>query len=249
MFDWRVAAVIYAGFALGLLPLYAILPNADAAPVSESSEPARPEPPGCTGRPIRSAVLYATVIALGNGLHAGMSVHLISLLNELGLAAGAAVSVAVLRGVGQTAGRVADLAFGRNVDPVSLNAFAAALIVVSFALGFLAAGHYLGAATFVFLYGVATGLLTITRGTLPLVLFDPRRSGALVGILLVPSFLIPAASPNFFAYVLELFGPYATLGISLTVGVIIIAASLALPAQLDPISVHSCRSTNVSEGR
>ncbi len=229
-FDWRGAALVYAGFALALLPLYLGLPDEKSVPKEIKTRPdaTRTEPPTNT---LRSAVLYATIVALGNGLHAGMSAHLISILTELGLAAGVAVSVAALRGVGQTTGRVIELAFGQKIHPVKLNTFASALIVASFAFGFLAAGYYLTAATFVFFYGAATGLLTITRGTLPLVLFDPARYGAIVGALLVPSFLISAASPVIFAYLLDTFGPYAALGVSLTVGLLMVLASLALPGR------------------
>ena len=40
------------------------------------------------------------------------------------------------------------------------------------------------------LYGACNGLLTIARGTLPLALFDYRSYGAVVGGLLIPSFLL-----------------------------------------------------------
>lgn len=230
-YGWRWATLIYAGFALLLLLLYAALPDADDAHEARPSQADLIDSAGRTNNLARSAILYATIIALGNGLHAGMSAHLITVLTELGLAAGLAVSVAALRGVGQTAGRVAELAFGQRVHPITLNTFAAALIVASFALGFLAAGMYLTAAAFVFIYGVATGLLTITRGTLPLVLFDHRRYGAMVGVLLVPSFMVSAASPVIFAYILDEFGPYAILGVSLTVGALMVLASRALPSR------------------
>ena len=230
-FNWRGATLIYAAFALSLLPLYMVLQDSGDARHSAPSEPDRIESPDRNAHRIRSAILYATIIALGNGLHAGMSAHLISVLTDLGLATGAAVSVAALRGVGQTSGRMAELVFGKHVHPINLNTFAAALIVISFGLGFLAAGFYVTAAAFVFFYGVATGLLMITRGILPLVLFDPRQYGGMVGALLVPSFLISAASPVIFAYVLEAFGPYATLGISLTVGALMVFASLGLWAR------------------
>src|SRR3546814_19790084 len=46
------------------------------------------------------------------------------------------------------------------------------------------AGHPVAAALYTCLYGACNGLLTITRGTLPLALFDYRVYGALVGRLL-----------------------------------------------------------------
>ena len=229
LFGWRGATLIYSGFALALIPLHMMVPDTGKAPAFRHSDAGRIKATGRRDIFSRSAMLYAAIIALGNGLHAGMSAHLIPVLTELGLAAGLAVSVAALRGVGQTIGRLAELAFGQNVNPIHLNTFAALMVVASFALGFLAAGSFLAAAVFVFLYGAATGLLTITRGTLPLVLFDPGRYGAMVGALLVPSFLVSAASPVLFSFILGGFGPYVTLGVSLIVGAILFGASLALP--------------------
>ena len=84
------------------------------------------------------------------------------------------------------------------------------------------------AIAFAFLYGAGNGLLTITRGTLPLVLFDPRTYGALVGRLLVPSFFLSAAAPLVYAVVIERFGDTAALAMSLGIALVIVAAGIVL---------------------
>ena len=228
-YTWRGATLVFAGFGLALVPLFLMLPNSTARAMPE-----RTGPPG-SGTPehgrVKHAALYALIVALGNGLHAGMSAHLIPVLTELGLTGTAAVSIAALRGIGQTTGRAAELTFGQSVHPIDLNTFASGLIVVGFTLGLAATGLYLAAATFVFLYGVAIGLLTITRGTLPLVLFDSRRYGSMVGPLLIPSFLLSAAAPVMFAFLMERSGAYAAIGACAVAGAVMVLASLALPAR------------------
>ena len=78
------------------------------------------------------------------------------------------------------------------------------------------------------LYGACNGLMTITRGTLPLALFDFRSYGALVGALLIPSFLLTAAAPVAYAYVVEQHGARAAMGLSAGLATAILAAALAL---------------------
>ena len=95
-------------------------------------------------------------------------------------------------------------------------------------LGLLSGGHIAAAVTFVFIYGCATGLLTITRGTLPLVLFDTKTYGAFVGRLLIPSFILSAAAPILFAFVIDWYGARGAIVVSIAISTAIVAASLGL---------------------
>jgi MFS family permease len=70
--------------------------------------------------------------------------------------------------------------------------------------------------------------LTITRGTLPLALFDFRSYGALVGALLVPSFLLTAAAPVAYAYLVDSHGARGAMAVSVGLAAAIFAAALAL---------------------
>src|SRR3546814_16639976 len=119
-----------------------------------------------------------------------------------GVAAAAAGWISALRGIGQSSARRCDVLFGGRLHPTGLNLIAALVLPVCFVAG-LFGGLVPAAIAFAFLYGAGNGLLTITRGTLPLVLFDPRTYGALVGRLLVPSFFISAAAPLAYAVVNE----------------------------------------------
>lgn len=227
-FGWRGALVCYAVIALMTIPLHlAIQPDRYAHP---------PAPQTPDGKPVRipgrflAGLLYVTSVTLVNFLASGMSAHMIGLLGGLGLAAGAAVWISTLRGIGQSSARLCDVLFGGRLHPTALNLIATAALPVCFVAG-LFGGLVPAAIAFAFLYGAGNGLLTITRGTLPLVLFDPRTYGALVGRLLVPSFFVSAAAPLAYAVVIERFGDAAALTMSLGIALVIVAAGTILYAR------------------
>lgn len=224
---WRGALRCYAVIALLIAPLHLFIPHEDSAATQARR---RHDVPAIipNEHPVLSSFLYASIIALGNGLHSGMSAHLISILSELGLGVGLAVSVAALRGVGQSAARLLEVLFGKRLHPINLNLIAAAMLPLCFLLALLSGGFLISAIVFSLSYGGATGLLTITRGTLPLVLFDHATYGAKIGKLLVPSFLISAVSPLVFAYVIERAGVIASLSLSLIIAVVILLSSIIL---------------------
>ncbi|MET0313372.1 MAG: MFS transporter, partial [Hansschlegelia sp.] len=136
--------------------------------------------------------------------------------------------IAALRGVGQSSARLAEVLFGRRLSAVDLNLGAAAGLAGAFVLGFWSGHSLLFAGVFSLVYGAATGLMTITRGTLPLVFFDPAAYGALVGRLIVPSFLLSAAAPVVYALAIERFGAEAAIVISVGLAFATVAAALGL---------------------
>lgn len=143
---------------------------------------------------------------LTNFLAAGNAAHLISILTGLGLAAAAAVGVAALWGVGQFSGRLVDVALGGRLHPLTMTLIVCLLLPLSFALALASDGDVAMLAVYALAYGACNGLLTIARGTLPLALFDYRSYGAVVGGLLIPSFLLTAAAPVAYAQMVERHG-------------------------------------------
>ncbi|TWG98269.1 putative MFS family arabinose efflux permease [Mesorhizobium sp. J18] len=230
-FGWRGALLAYAGFALLTLPLHLAIPEGRyrEAPAPEDRL-LRPAPIVERRNLAVAGGLYALIMALANFLNAGMSAHMIGILAGLGLAASTSVWVATLRGVGQSSARLCEVLFGRKLDPLMLNLIASLFLPLSFVAGLFSG--YLGAAAiaFAFLYGVGNGLLTITRGTLPLVLFDHRTYGAFVGRLIAPSFVLSAASPIIYAFAINRFGQAGALYLSIGVSVVILAAAALLLA-------------------
>jgi len=226
---WRGAVLAYAGFALATIPLHLAIPDArhETATAAAPAAALRPLAASRADRIIASA-LYAAIAALASFLNAGMSSHMIGILTGLGVAVATAVWIATLRGVGQSAARLSEVVFGRRIDPLSLNVLAAALLPLSFVAGLFSGRSAAAAAGFALVYGAANGILTITRGTLPLVLFDPRIYGAFVGKLLIASFVLSAAGPVIYASVILHLGDDGALVLSLVAAGLVLAAALLL---------------------
>ncbi len=221
---WRVAVAVYAAISLLSLPLFLTLPRATPRLAEARSDDAPTPPPDS---PL-AAILFAFTVGALNFLNAGMSAHMIGLLQGLGLALPTAIWVASLRGVGQSSSRLGEVLFGGRIHPLTLHFAAAAALPISFAAGF-ASGQFLAAAiAFCAIYGAANGLMSITRGTLPLVLFDPSRYGATVGRLLTPGFILAAVAPSAFAALTDAAGPEAGMALALILALSLAAAALVL---------------------
>ncbi|HXR85393.1 MAG TPA: MFS transporter [Stellaceae bacterium] len=228
---WRGAVLVYAGFALLTIPLHLAIPDTRFDARSPAAAfPGAAEPPAKVRRPLLTASLYATIAILASFLNSGMSAHMIPILAGLGLAASASVWIATLRGVGQSLARLSDVLFGGGLNPLQLNLIAALILPVAFAIGLLSGDAMIAAIAFAFGYGAGNGIATITRGTLPLVLFDVGSYGALTGRLLVPSFLLAALAPTGYALVIDRFSEIGALVFSFILAALLLAASLVLQA-------------------
>jgi hypothetical protein len=124
--------------------------------------------------------------------------------------------------------------FGRRLHPLDLNVLATAMLTASFAAGFFSGAWASAALAFAFLYGAGNGLVTITRGTLPLAFFDARAYGAIVGRLLMPSFLIASLAPMAFAWVMERYGPSGALALATAAAAIVFACAIILRLRFAP---------------
>ncbi len=230
-FGWRISLLIYACFALLTIPLHLSLPKGRFEEHKRSQVHATPLllPAAITIKEQRIAgSLYAFIFTLLNFLNAAMSTHMITILAGFGLTAALSVWISTLRGIGQSLARVCEVLFGARLHPTSLTILASALLPLGF-IGGLFSGHFLTAALlFAFLFGAGNGLMTITRGTLPLVLFDHTTYGTLVGKLLVPGFLLSAVSPIIYTYIISHFGEQSALLFSLLLAFIIFILSLIL---------------------
>jgi MFS family permease len=234
---WRGAMLAYAGFALATVPLHLTIPGTrhdpEAAGVAAAVARAAIAPPRALDPRdrIAASALYATTTALGSFLNAGMSSQMISILTGLGVVASTSVWIATLRGIGQSSARLGEVLFGRRLDPLALNLVTTAVMPLSFIAGLFSGTAALAALGFALFYGAANGLLTITRGTMPLVLFDPRTYGSSVGRLLVPSFVLSAIAPIVYAVVLRRFGERGELGLSIAAGVLALGSAALLWAR------------------
>ena len=243
-FGWRGALAAYAGIALATLPLHLSLPRGRHVEAGGGGARSAEAPlAGTRGERFLAGLLYVAIVTLTNFLNTGMSADMIAILAGLGMASAATVWIAGLRGVGQSAARLAEVLFGRRLHPCHLNLLACAALPLCFAIGLFSGRSVLAALGFALLYGAGNGLVTITRGTLPLVLFDPRIYGSLVGQLITPGFLLSAAAPLAYVFVITRWGDLVALDLSVLLAGLAFLAALVLALRFAGRGRHAPRST------
>ncbi len=232
---WRGACWAWAALHLVVgLPLNAWTPRRAAAEVAPVGAPAglaasAAEPsPAQPAHARRTTVLLAFVFAATWFTSTAMAAHLPRLLQEGGATLATAVAVGALVGPAQVAGRLLEFGLLRHVHPL-LSARLAALMH-PLGAGLLAVAGAPVAAVFALFHGAGNGILTIAKGTLPLVLFGPAGYGHRQGLLMVPARIAQAAAPWLFGLCLDRLGAGA-LWVSAGLGV---AAFLALLAVASP---------------
>jgi predicted MFS family arabinose efflux permease len=201
---WRGTYLIYAALlALISAPLHALfLPRsrADAQPVKagETVEPAKVLPP--YGLPF---LLVAAAFASYAFVPSGLSAHLLAIFARGGVDAGTVVWIGALFGPAQVGARLIEFAFGRNLHPLWVVRFALGALLCAFAMLMLLGISAPVAAAFALMFGGANGLVTITRGAVPLALFGGSGYGRLMGRLAGPWLVMQAAAPLVMAFVVD----------------------------------------------
>lgn len=228
-FGWRIGLLGYAACVLLTIPLSLMTPTRRYGGSSDPGAAAPRQPLASDPRQVAvGGGLYAVIMTGANFLNAGMSAHMIAVLAGLGLSATVAVWIATLRGVGQSAARLCEVLFGGRMDPLALNLLACLIMPLSFVAGLFSGSSKEMAIAFALLYGACNGILTITRGTLPLILFDHRSYGTIVGRLIVPSFILPAGAPLIYAMVIDRVGNAGALYLSIGLAIMTLLAAVML---------------------
>ena len=220
---WRGACLTWAAIHLLVCaPLNRLMiPATSRAAAVERTPEATPTPGGDT----RAMVLLAYVFAVTWFTSTAMAAHLPAMLQLAGASATAAIAAAALVGPAQVAARLFEFALMRRTHPL-LTARLATLAHPFGAAVLLTFGAP-AAALFTLIHGGGNGVLTIAKGTLPLVIFGPTGYGLRQGLLSGPARLGQAAAPLVFGIALEGFGPDALI-LTAVLGISGYAAMLAL---------------------
>jgi MFS family permease len=177
--DWRAACLIWAGVnALLATPLnWLTIPRhtTSTALPRGASELRVVEPPRAA-MPILAFFFSATWFVQG-----AMAAHLPALLQVAGASAPAAIAGAALVGPAQVGARIVEFGVLHSFHPVSLARLASALHPLGAA--FLVVLGAPGIIAFALLHGAGNGMITISKGTLPLALFGPQGYGMRSGLL------------------------------------------------------------------
>jgi MFS family permease len=202
---WRGTYLVYAAvLALVAAPLHALaLPRTRV--VSSPPVVAAPTPAPAPVLPSRGwpFIVVAAAFAAYSFVPSGLSAHLLAIFGRSGLDAATVVALGTLFGPSQVIARIGELAFARGVHPLMVARFAVAVLLVAFALLAWLGVSALVAGAFMVMFGIANGLITIARGTVPLALFGPGGYGALIGRIAGPCLVMQAIAPLVLAFVAE----------------------------------------------
>jgi hypothetical protein len=208
-YGWRQTLAAFAAINLAVcLPLnwFGLARREEAgaaARVAAQAENPHERPP-LTGRLRAVAIaLFALVMSLNGFVFGVVSVQLVPLLQAAGLGAATAVWIASLKGFAQFGGRVIEITFGRKLSAVAVGRIAIGALPASIVLLLLAGGNFYAILAFTLVMGGSQGVITIVRGAVPLALFGAKGYGEVLGLLATPILLVNAASPTFFAVLVE----------------------------------------------
>lgn len=230
-YGWRAACQVWAVIHVCLaLPLNLLLPR--AAPLEQTARPAS----GVNPHPGRQSETFAMgvlayMFAATSFVSSGISAILPSMLVAFGATPAEALLAGTLVGPAQVGARLLEAGWLNRFHPL-LSARLAALMNPLGVVAVIAGGSAFAPA-YTVLYGVGNGIITIARGTLPLVLFGPVGFGKRVGMISLPSRLTGAAAPLALGLMVEHIGRGA-LWISALISVSAFFALLFLRADPPP---------------
>ncbi|HYA06349.1 MAG TPA: MFS transporter [Xanthobacteraceae bacterium] len=208
---WRGTYLTYAVLLAAVAaPLHALaLPRQHAVSAAGRAAPIAP----ADGSGSKSAghlpadgiafVLIAAGFAAYAFVPSALSAQLLAIFQRCGLAPETAVAIGMLFGPAQVLARLCELSFGRRLHPLWIARFAVGILVAAFAALALVPFSAAVAAVFAVMYGMANGLLTIARGTVPLALFGAAGYGRLVGRIGGPFLVVQALAPVVVTFVAD----------------------------------------------
>ena len=229
---WRGACLTWAALNLLIgLPLNRFL--IPRAPPPERAA----EPQGSADAAPRGAMaILAFVFAATWFVTGAMAAHLPHLLEIAGASSTAAIAAAALVGPAQVAARLVEFGALRWLHPLVSARIAAALHPLGAAI--LAVFGAPAIIAFALFHGAGNGLLTIAKGTLPLVIFGPVGYGLRTGVLAAPARAAQAASPLTFGLLIDWLGVEA-LAISAGMSIAALVALMGLKARALPATMPS----------
>jgi MFS family permease len=229
-FGWRGACLGWAALNLLVcLPMNRLLIPRPAGPVRSAATAEAEAPAPSNGMATLAFVFGAVGFVTG-----AMGAHLPRLLELAGASAGAAIAAASLMGPAQVAARLFEFGVLKRLHPLVSTRLA--LLMHPLGAAVLGALGGPGASVFALLHGAGNGLLTISRGTLPLALFGPTGYGLRTGIIVAPARVTTAAAPLLFGLLLDAMGAGA-LAVSAGLSLAALGALALLRAQ--PVSARA----------
>jgi hypothetical protein len=233
--------LVYAGLmVLICFPLYVFGLPARHALVADRARAATSAPRAVApGRTV--FLLLASAVTINGFVSWGFSSIVIQLLRTMGTGDARAIQLGSLLGVMQVSARALDYVGGARWDGLTTGLIAAAVLPVSFLLLMIGGPAEYAVLGFLALYGMANGIMTVARATMPLVFYDQADYARAAARIAFPQSLVSAAAPPILVSVLTQSGGNTVLAI----GVVCTLASLALLSTLT--FIHRKAAARLSE--
>jgi MFS family permease len=202
---WRGAYLVYAALLAAVAaPLQAFaLPRERAPPEARRRHEAGPARAAVLAPRGLAFMLVAAAFASYAFVPSALSAQLLAIFERAGLTPATVVAIGMLFGPAQVLARICELTLARDLHPLWIARFSVGLLVAAFVLLALVPFSAAVAAVFAVIYGMANGLMTIARGTVPLALFGAAGYGRLVGRIGGPFLVVQSVAPVVLTYVAE----------------------------------------------
>ncbi len=227
---WRNACYLYAAVHLVVcLPLHLLFVSGGTS-AADRQDLRQDEAPGLiTPDKQRQAAILITIALAGNGFVSwGLDLHLIAIFADFGLTTVVAVWVAAMKGPVTLLARGGDILLAKRLSPMTSALIAGLLIPVSLALALLFGQGLHAALAFIIAFSFGTGLMTVARATLALVLLGSQGYAVTIGRLTLPTQMTFAFSPMLFSLMIERIGTRGVLGVALVASLISLVALILL---------------------
>lgn len=180
------------------------------------------------GRSRKTALILLIAGFMANAfVISSVHLHLIGLLDSIGLATSAAM-IGALIGPSQVSGRLIEFLLAGRLRIFSVTLFSAFAMPVALFLLVWGAPWAAAAIAFAILFGLGQGLSYIARGVFPLELFGSKGFGALTGRINSTRLFVAAAAPFVTAAIFERTGAAAAIYTIAIVGILSFVAFAAI---------------------
>ena len=173
-------------------------------------------------------LLIAVSTMLATFVTYGLTPSLLHILSLSGASPSLALELGSLRGVMGIAARFLDMLLGRRSSPLIGTTAGILMLVVSFAMLAFAGDAPPLLVGFVVLYGFGTGVITVARALLPLLVFSRREFGMQSARLSLPQNLASAVAPVVFTGILDRLGLDAVIVTITALSILSLLLTLAL---------------------
>jgi MFS family permease len=227
---WRGACGVYAAIhLLFTLPVYLI--TLARGPLPDWRAESKPRPAAARGRNRTLFLILAAAIMTGSMLQTVFLVHILGILQSMGIALAAAVGFGTLIGPSQVGARFVEMLISRYHHPIWTKVVSVSCVAIGLALLW---SEWPIVPVALILFGAGLGLESIARATLPLALFGAADYAPIMGRLARPSLIAQAVSPSIGAFLIERLGAESTLGVVAGVAVFNVGLTLILLAMAAP---------------